>query len=85
MLLKIKFHPPTERPTYSCEAIVATKYHDLYSMPYSFDHGAWNVRDKDIDTDNAIDPKDYFIGWIYADEIFWQMVAASREENHEAE
>lgn len=83
MLLKIRVHGPDERPTHSCKALVATKIHDLHDLHYSKEHNAWNVKDEDEDAEYAIDPKDYFIGWIYEDEIFWQIVCARREADHE--
>lgn len=81
MLLKIKPHSPEEKPSHGCKVIVAMSYGPTM-MDYSKKHDAWNVADKDENADTAIDTE-HMIGWVYAEEIFWQIVIARREAGDE--
>ena len=81
MLLKIKPHSPEEKPNHSCKAVMAMKY-GLTIMDYSKKHDAWNVVDKDSSAGTAIGTEN-MIGWVYADEVYWQIVNARREAGHE--
>ena len=85
MLLKIRVHGPKEKPSHSCKAVVATVCHDLHTINYSDKYRAWNVCDTDETDETKIDPTDYFIGWVYMEEIFWQIVLARREAGDETE
>lgn len=85
MLLKIKPHGPEEKPSHSCEVIAAMSWGKPELMSYSQKYNAWNCQDKDseegakglaIGTENMI-------GWVYADEVFWQIVSARREAGDE--
>ncbi len=85
MLLKIKPHSPEEKPSHSCEVIMAMSWGKPELMYYSQKYNAWNCRDTDdeetakglaIGTENMI-------GWVYSDEVYWQMVSARREDGDE--
>lgn len=78
MLLKIRIHGPEEKPAHSCRVVAAMKYHVLNEMDYSVKYGAFNVADSDEDPWTAIGTEN-IIGWVYSDEIFWQIVNARRE------
>lgn len=81
MLLKIKPHGPEEKPSHSCKVVMAMSY-GLTMMDYSTKYDAWNVADTDKNNATAIDNKN-MIGWVYSDEIFWQIVNARREAGDE--
>lgn len=71
------YHPMTERPAISCKTIMLTKWFDLYILPYSRKYDAFGLSDEDLleeRTDLKAD-EDVFLGWTYADELRWQMVA----------
>lgn len=81
MLLKIKPHSPEEKPSHSCKVFMAMTYGPTF-MCYSKKYDAWNVEDSDKNTATALDT-DHMIGWVYADEIYWQIVNARREAGDE--
>ena len=85
MLLKIKPHSPEEKPNHSCEVIMAMTWGRPEKMDYSKNYNAWNCKDSDSEEDAkkiAIGTEN-MIGWVYADEIYWQIVNARREAGDE--
>lgn len=84
MLLKIKFHGPEEKPAHSCKVIAAMKYHQIFVTDYSKKYNAWNVSDEDEDRRTEIGDEN-MVGWIYSEELFWQIVNARREAKHETQ
>lgn len=83
MLLKIKVHGPNEKPAHSCKCVVAKKQHYTTIMDYSATHDAWNCEDNDEHWQETAIGTENFVGWVYEDEIFWQMVMARREAGDE--
>lgn len=84
MLLKIKVHGPEEKPAHSCKVIAAMKYQHIFETDYSEKYNAWNVSDEDEDKRTEIGDEN-MVGWIYSEELFWQIVNARREAKHEAQ
>ena len=86
MLLKIKPHSPDEKPRHSCKVIMAMKWQEPLIIDYSEKHNAWNCIDKysEEDAEHLKMDTENMIGWVYADEIFWQIVLAMREAGREA-
>ena len=85
MLLKIKPHSPEEKPSHSCQVIMAMTYQKPITIDYSEKYDAWNCIDGITEEDAALMSMDTdnMIGWVYADEVFWQIVLAMREAGHE--
>jgi hypothetical protein len=85
MLLKIRIHGPEEKPAHSCKVMMAMTWQDMMVTDYSEKHNAWNCIDEDSEEEArllAIGTEN-MIGWVYSDEIFWQIVNARREAGHE--
>lgn len=80
--MELNYHPMTERPALSCKTIMLTKWFDLYIMPYSKNHDGFGLEDSDILEEREMLRVDesVYIGWVYADELRWQMV-----KEHEAQ
>lgn len=81
MLLKIRPHGPEEPPSHSCKAFAAMSYGPAL-LDYSKKYKAWNVQDTD-DNDDTVINTEHMIGWVYADEIYWQIVCDRREAGNE--
>lgn len=74
--MELIYHSMTDRPAISCKTIMLTKWFDLYIMPYSYKYDAFGLKDEDLleERDDLKADEDVYIGWIYADELRWQMV-----------
>lgn len=85
MLLKIKVHGPEEKPAHSCEVIASMRWQKPIILDYSKKYDAWNCKDTDSEDDAKLTAMgtENMIGWVYADEIFWQTVIARREAANE--
>jgi len=85
-MLNIKFHPIIEKPERSCKILIADRYNwHPYPMEFSRKYNAFNVSDDDENDETKIDiaHSTLYIGWIYAEELFWQMVGEAREGGNE--
>ena len=85
MLIKIKYHPITERPRRTMKTLALTESGELMPIRYSEKHMAWNVDDTDEAPETAIDPAAFVKGWVDQEELMWAMEFASREAEDEAQ
>ncbi len=85
MLIKIKYHPITERPRRTTKTLALTNSGELMPIEYSEKHMAWNVDDTDEVPETAIDPAHFVKGWVDQEELMWAMEFASREAEDEAQ
>lgn len=87
LFLKIKPHGPEEKPAHSCKVIASMTWQEPIILDYSKKYDAWNCRDTDNEENAKLTAMgaENMIGWVYADEIFWQTVIARREVEHEAQ
>ena len=80
--MQIKFHSMNERPKKSCNVVLCTEWFELNILPYSYKYYRFGLRDTDPAEDVEVRAAnvEYYLGWVYADELVWQMVV-----EHEAE
>lgn len=79
--MEIQFHSMKERPVRSCDIIIQDKWLDMNFSSYSRIYDKYNVKDNDSEEDAkalALDETIYN-GWIYLDELRWQMVRCAHE------
>ena len=80
--MKIKYHNMHEFPMKTCDVILCSQWFELRTTPYSAKYGKFGVRDhytEEEAKDLAVE-EDLYLGWVYADELAWQMVV-----EHEAD
>ena len=76
--MEIKFHSMEEVPVRSCDVVMLNRWLELRIVPYSKKHHSFNTRDTDSEENAkslAVD-ENYYLGWVYADQLVWQMEAA---------
>lgn len=73
--MEIKFHSMKEKPMISCDVIMAPKYSKPFITNYDKISDTFNYSE---DCDTSVDTDNY-IGWVYADDLFWQMVRCADE------
>lgn len=72
--MKIKFHPMKERPLFDCEVIMVSGYGQMFLTNYDKFHNEFNYSENSFTSFTG-----EYIGWVYADELLWQMVEAAHE------
>lgn len=78
--MKIKYHPMDEKPMKSCEVIICTKWADLRLYPFSYKHNKFGIKDSEDPNEITACDESLYYGWVYADELAWQMVAEHETE-----